>query len=273
MKHSMVTAVIAGTLVWSAAAPAQTGNTETAPAAKAAPATPRTVDGHPDLSGVWWRGADIGGRAPAGTPAAGRGGAGRGPAPVSFVSLYQPPAQAKAKTLSDKDDPALGCVNTAFGTLGVSLFDVGAVGQIVQTPKFVVLLTETYNSFQIVPTDGRPHRVDVPPSNRGDAVGHWEGDTLVVDKTNFTDTSWIYAEGRVSFHSDAMHTVERYRRTDANTLEIEATVEDPKVLSKPWIVPKQTLLLAPFDQILELACSSETKAVMEGAQKQNSPKN
>ena len=73
-------------------------------------------------------------------------------------SLYQPSAQAKAKTLSDKDDPALGCVPTAFGTLNVSLFDVGAVGQIVQTPKFVVMLTETYHGFQIIPTDGRPHR-------------------------------------------------------------------------------------------------------------------
>jgi hypothetical protein len=103
-------------------------------------------------------------------------------------------------------------------------------------------------------------------------VGHWEGDTLVVDKTNFTDTSWISAEGRVSFHSDALHMVERYRRLDASTLEIEATLEDPKVLTKPWVAPKQTLVLAPFDQIMELACSNETQSVMEGASKQYSAK-
>jgi hypothetical protein len=59
----------------------------------------------------------------------------------------------------------------------------------------------------------------------------------------------------VSYHSDALHIVERHRRVDANTLEIDATLEDPKVLSKPWIVPKQTLQLAPFDQIMEVGCS------------------
>jgi hypothetical protein len=273
LRHSILIAAIAGAPFWSPTRMA--AQTETA---EKTASVPRMADGHPDLSGVWWRGADIGGRSA--TPAAGRGGApaaGRGAAPApppSFTSLYQPSAMAKAKTLSDKDDPALGCVSTAFGTLGVSLFDVGAVGQIVQTPKFVVLLTETYHGFQIVPTDGRLHRDNIPPSNRGDAVGHWEGDTLVVDKTNFTDTSWMSAEGRVSFHSDAMHIVERYRRVDANHLEIEATVEDPKVLTKPWIAAKQTLQLAPFDQIMELICSGgDTQALMDGAAKQAAAKN
>ncbi|MBV9768136.1 MAG: hypothetical protein JOZ32_01075 [Bryobacterales bacterium] len=253
----MLTASIAGALVWfaSAALPlsAQTASAET-PNPKPAP---HAADGHPDLSGVWWRGADVGGRA---APTAGRGAAQANarPAqpPVFFSSLYQPEAAAHAKTLSDKDDPTLHCTSTAFGTLNVSMFDVGAVAQIIQTPKFVVMLTETFNGFQIIPFDGRPHRDSVPPSNRGDAVGRWDGDTFVVDKTNFNDETWISAEGRVSFHSDALHTIERYRRPDFNTLEIEATVEDPKVLSKPWIVPKQTLQLAPFDQIMELVCSS-----------------
>jgi len=261
MKRSILTAAIATALATVLAA-------QTPSATRA----PRTPDGKPDLSGVWWRGADVGGRTPGGgsvtAPAGGRGAT----PPPTFPSLYTPSALAKAKTLSDKDDPTLGCTNTAFGTLNVSLFDVGAVGQIVQTPKFLIMLTETYNSFQIIPIDGRPRRDAIPPSNRGDGVGHWEGDTLVVDKTNFTDTSWISAEGRVSFHSDALHIVERYRRVDANTLEIEATLDDPKVLTKPWIVPKQTLVLAPFDQIMELACSNETQSVMEGASKQNSAK-
>ena len=269
MTRSIVTAAIATTLVWFTAGTTRLAAQSGTSSAK----VPRTADGHPDFSGVWWRGADVGGRAANGSnpiaPARGRGGA---PAPT-FVSLYTPAAMAKAKTLSDKDDPALGCTNTAFGTLNVSLFDVGAVGQIVQTPKFLIMLTETYNSFQIIPIDGRPHRDAVPPSNRGDAVGHWDGDTLVVDKNNFTDTSWIYAEGRVSFHSDALHVVERYHRVDANTLEIEATLEDPKVLTKPWVVPKQTLVLAPFDQIMELACSNETQSLVEGAAKQGSGKN
>ena len=237
---------------------AQTGTAATA--ASPGP-VPRMPDGHPDLSGVWWRGADVG----PGLFAAGRG-SGAAPAP-SFTSLYLPSAQARAKTLRDKDDPSLGCVPTAFGTLNVSLFDVGAVGQIIQTPKFVVMLTETYHGFQIIPFDGRPHRDAVPPSYHGDAIGRWEGDTFVVDKTNFTDFNWISAEGRVSFHSDALHMVERYRRVDAKTLEIEATLEDPKVLTKPWVVPKQTLQLAPFDQIMELGCSgAATQSLIDAAQ-------
>jgi len=255
MKHSMMTAAMAGTLVWFAAVPlrlaAQTASAET-PTVKPAPRLP---DGHPDLSGVWWRGGDIGGRG-FGGPA--RGAQGAAPErPTTFADLYQPWAVAHAKKLADKNDPTVHCIPTAFGTLNVGMFDVGAVAQIVQTPKFVVLLTETYHGFQIIPFDGRPHRDDVPPSYRGDAVGRWDGDTFVVDKKNFTDDTWISAEGRVSFHSDALHIVERYRRVDAKTLEIDATLEDPKVLTKPWIVPKQTLQLAPFDQIIQLACSDD----------------
>jgi hypothetical protein len=164
--------------------------------------------------------------------------------------------------LSDKDDPTLKCVPTAFGTLNVRLWNVGAVGQIVATPKMVVLLSETFHDFQLVPTDGRKHRDDQPPTYRGDAVGRWDGDTFVVDVTNFTDDTWISAEGRVSLHSDAMHVVERYRRVDANTLEIEATVEDPKVLTGPWVVPKRTLALAPFDAILSLNCAADEADAM-----------
>lgn len=271
MKRSLLTAAIGITLTGFVAT-SRLAAQSTAASAKPAP---RTADGHPDLSGVWWGGADVGGRPAAGAAPAGRGG-GRGPAapkPVTFPSLYQPSAQAKAKTLADKDDPSLGCVPTAFGTLNVSMFDVGAVAQIIQTPKFVVMLTETYHGFQIIPTDGRPHRDTVPPSYRGDAVGRWDGDTLVVDKTNFTDSNWISAEGRVSFHSDALHIVERYTRVDANTLTIEATLDDPKVLTAPWVVPKQTLVLAPFDQIMELACSgAESEALVDAAAKQGSDK-
>ena len=210
---------------------------------------------------------------PGGRPAAPRAEAPAQP-PPSFSSLYQPWALAHAKTLADKNDPTVHCLPTAFGTLSVSLFDVGAVGQIIQTPKFVVMLTETFHGFQIIPFDGRPHRDDVPPSYRGDAVGRWDGDTFVVDKTNFTDDTWISAEGRVSFHSDALHIVERYRRVDAKTLEIEATLEDPKVLTKPWVVPKQTLTLAPFDQIIQLACSDDDiQSFKDATPKQNPGKN
>jgi hypothetical protein len=264
MKRVLISLMTAAILTATALAAPQSG---------AAGSVPRMPDGHPDLSGVWWRGSDIGGRPAGGGPTGTRGaapGTPQQPPPPSFASLYQPWAQQKARTLGDKDDPSLRCIPTSFGTLNVSLFGVGGVGQIVQTPKSVVLLTETYHSFKIIPTDGRPHRDDVPPAYRGDSVGHWEGDTLVVDTVNFSDVPWMFAEGRVSFHSDALHIVERYRRVDVNTLEITATVEDPKVLTAPWTVPKQTLTLAPFDQIMELNCSGlETQSLMDAAAKEN----
>ena len=251
---------------------AQRGGAPAAPDANAAPAgpAPKMSDGRPDLSGVWWTGGDVGGRG-YGTSGGGGGrrGGGGGPAPVTFTGLYTPAAAEAAKKLGDKDDPTLKCIPTAFGTLNVSMFDVGAVGQIVATPKFVVMLTETFHGYRIVPTDGRPHREDVPPSYRGDSVGHWEGDVFVVETKNFTDDTWLWAEGRVSPHSDQMRIVERYRRVDSRTLEIDATIHDPVVLTKPWTVPTQTLVLAPFDQIMPLICSgTETGALMDAAAKQ-----
>ena len=226
---------------------AQTGGEK---AAAAAAAAPRLADGHPDLSGVWWGGADVGARGsrPPGPPAAGA------PRPVTFTSLYQPSVAAKAATLSDKDDPTLKCVPTAFGTLNVRLWNVGAVGQIVATPKMVVLLSETFHDFQLVPTDGRPHRDDQPPTYRGDAVGRWDGDTLVVDVTNFTDDTWMSAEGRVSPHSDALHIVERYTRISKDRIDYEVTMEDPNVLTQPWQL-RSSLMLREGTRLSEYICA------------------
>lgn len=224
----------------------------------AAGPTPRMADGKPDLSGVWWTGGDLGSAGYASST-------GGTPPPTVYTDLYQPWAKEKMATLKDKDDPTLQCQPTAFGTLSVRMFDVGAVGQIVATPDLVVFLQETFHGYQLVPTDGREPRA-VPPSYRGDAIGHWEGDTFVVEVTNFTDDSWIFAEGRVSFHSDQMRVVERYQRTDANTLVIDATVYDEGVLTQPWVVPTRKLVLAPYDQLLPLICTGvETQELMDAA--------
>ena len=225
---------------------------------------PRMADGRPDLSGVWWGGGDVGSPAFELGRQERRGGGGERPA--TFTSLYQPWAAERAAQMSDEDDPTLACIPTAFGTLNVRLWDAGAVGQIISTPEMVVLLSETYHGYQLVPTDGRAHRDYLPPSYRGDAVGRWEGDTFVMEVKNFTDRTWIWAQGRVSFHSDALRVVERYRRIDANTLVVDAVVEDETVLTAPWTVPTRTLQLAPFDQLLPLNCEgAESKELMEGA--------
>jgi len=100
--------------------------------------------------------------------------------------------------------------------------------QIVQGPGYVVLLHETGHDTRIVPTDGRPH---VPQNVRllqGDSVGHWEGDTLVVDTTNFTDKTPFRGS------SDKLHMIERFTRAQDGTLTYRFTVEDPTTWDKPW---------------------------------------
>jgi hypothetical protein len=133
-----------------------------------------------------------------------------------------------------------------------------------------VLLQETFHGFRIIPTEpGRQHSEIQPPAYWGDSVGSWQGDTLVVDVTNFNDRNWISPEGIVSFHSDQLHVTERYRRVAANALEVEKTYEDPKVLTKPF-VEKKNYRLAEFDQIMEAMCTNtDTAGLMEAASKQN----
>jgi len=219
----------------------------------------RTADGHPDLSGVWWPGRDVpiapltpppsASAPPPAAPAA-------APAPSRlrtsrFENLYQPWAIDKARTLSDKDDPALRCVPVAFGTLNVSLYGLGFVGQIVQTPGFVVMLTETYHSFKLIPTDGRKHRDDAAPSFRGDSVGRWEGDTLVVDTAGFNDLSWLDARGHG--HSQEMRIEERFHRRDFGHMEVGVTITDPKIFTKPVAFSFVEELL-PDTDLLEHYC-------------------
>ena len=242
---------------------AQSGNGEGA--AASAKSIPRTPDGRPDFTGVWWPGRDI---TPATSTAVYRDGQRAGVGPRSFGSLYKPEFMEKAKTMSDKDDPALWCIPSIFGP--TPLVGNGLVGEIVQTPKVMIQLVETYHGFRVIPTDGRPHRDDVVPSNRGDAVGRWEGDTLVVDVTNFSDRNWFHHHGDVSFHSDQLHMIERYRLLDADTLEINVMAEDTKVLTGPWTAPTVKLVRAPFEHVMETSCeNTETARLMEEAAKDN----
>jgi len=233
-------------------------------AAQSSTEIPRMADGKPDLSGIWWTGGDLGS---AGYNSSRRGAQpADGAPPQRYEDLYQDWARERAATLSHQNDPTLLCRSTAFGTLNVRLFDVGTLGQIVSTPDMMVFLQETFHGYQLIPTDGREHRPYVPPSYRGDSVGHWEGDTFVVETKNFTDDTWIYAEGRVSIHTDQLRIVERYRLADADTLLVDATLYDPGALTGPFTVPTQRLVRSPDDQLLPLICSGvETQALMDAA--------
>ena len=106
--------------------------------------------------------------------------------------------------------------------------------QIRQIPGHVVILYEWAHAYRTIPLDGRPHLAGNIKLYNGDSRGHWEGNTLVVDVTNFNDKVFLDSHG--SFYSEALHVVERWTLVDANTLKYEATLEDPTVFTRPWTI-------------------------------------
>jgi hypothetical protein len=142
--------------------------------------------------------------------------------------------------------------------------------QIFQTPGYVAILIETIHDVRLIPLDGREH---LPPTIRqwlGDSRGRWEGDTLVVDTTNFTDKTEFRASGdffRVA--GDALHVVERFRRVDANTILYDFTVTDLGTWTKPWSAA--TAMTKTDGPIYEYACHEgnySMELILSGARAQ-----
>jgi len=107
--------------------------------------------------------------------------------------------------------------------------------QIIQAPGYVVIRYEMIHEARIIPLDGRPHAGAGVKTFLGDARGHFEGDTLVVDTTNFLgDKNGIGLNGNGTPHSDQLHLTERFKRTDSDTIQYSATIDDPKTWTKPW---------------------------------------
>jgi hypothetical protein len=104
--------------------------------------------------------------------------------------------------------------------------------QFVQRPGYVMILYESNHAYRAIPLDGRPHIGAGVKLFMGDSRGRWEGNTLVVDVTNFNDRTWFDSHG--TFHSDALHVVERWTLAGPDRIDYEATVEDPKVFTRPW---------------------------------------
>ena len=103
--------------------------------------------------------------------------------------------------------------------------------QIFQTTDRVIIVYQDVHAYRVIFTDGRPYYEGLE-FYMGDSRGRWEGNTLVVDVRNFKPDNWLDMAG--NYHSDALHVVERYTRTDSTTMTYEATIEDSKVFSRPW---------------------------------------
>ena len=170
-------------------------------------------DGKPDLNGVYY--PSIVGVRP----------------PVPLESVLLPAVKAKIQSLNPEiDAPEIHCYPDA-PPIGLGR---PMPAQLFHTPGYLVVMVATMGTYRVIRiTNGPPqHDPSIKPSFQGDGVGHWEGDTLVVDVTNFNGKGWLTPNP--SPHSDALHIVERFSRPDNQVLEYSYTVEDPKMLSAPW---------------------------------------
>jgi len=137
--------------------------------------------------------------------------------------------------------------------------------RIVQIPGYVIIFYEMIHNARIIPLDGRPHLSAGVRLWDGDPRGHWEGNTLVVDTTNYNNKGWIAtsaATARIKGipQSEALHVVERFTRVDAETINYEVTIDDPNVYTRPWKVAIPLNREANY-QIFEYACHEGNEAV------------
>lgn len=137
--------------------------------------------------------------------------------------------------------------------------------QIVQTPGYVVINYEMIHEARVIPIDGRPHLPPRVKTWNGDARGRWEGNTLVVDTTNYNDKGWIAtqaAAGRIKGipQTESLHVVERFTRIDADTIDYQATIEDPAMFTKPWTVAIPLHRDSAY-RLYEYACHEGNRAV------------
>src|SRR5215471_7498959 len=250
---------------------------------------PRTPDGHPDMQGMWARRGVQMAEANAPKSPLGEFGATGQPYPTVFntgvfteqdrSALANRPAgvvdpanrelpwrpeadAARREFLSHMIPPAsLKYVEAAARCTqpGPLQGDDRHPYQIVQRPGSFVLMYEYSHVTRVIPTDGRPH---VGPNIRlymGDSVGHWEGDTLVVDTTNFNDKTSL--SQTIPFHSETLHTTERFTMTDPYIIDYQITIEDPKLFTAPIRVAGNFLAAAKGSELMEFACAEGSQTL------------
>jgi hypothetical protein len=146
------------------------------------------------------------------------------------------------------------CITKGFPTVMMPL-GYSNMYQIFQTPDYVAIFYEVIHDVRIIPVNGRPHLGKQLGQWWGDSRGHWEGDTLVVDMTNFTDSTFMRQQPVGQFRGGGkdMHIVERWRVTDDDLLEYRATITDPRSFTKAWTMAVP-LLRDDEHRVLEYAC-------------------
>ena len=219
--------------------------------------TPKTGDGHPDLSGVWLANRD-GPSGPSGVLFSGN------PRASLFIDIGAQlrdglPYRSWARDLTNarradnmKDSPDGKCLPLS----SVWLYSHNFPAKIVQTPSLMVMLYEKGLDYRQIFTDGRPLPVDPQPSFFGYSSGTWVGDTLVVQTNGLKDDVWADFNGDPLTESAKI--TERFRRPNYGSLDIEITVDDPKAYTAPWTVTVHQHILVDTD-LLEFVCLENEK--------------
>jgi len=251
--------------------------------------TPRLPDGHPDLNGYWGGGTagndqhlfsrgqdgsvvfDFGGNEIdekgnnlSATPGDDFQNQVTDPA---LQPPYKPEYMAKVKAIADETygvtnakDPIYECKPG-----GIPRASFGEM-QIVQTAQVIAMIRGDGITDRIIYTDGRAHPDNLDTSYMGDSIGHWEGDTLVVDVTALNDETWLSGSyGGLKYgilHSSQEHVIEHWTR-EGNTLTYQATIEDPVMFTKPWVLKPRRIQHAqagPDDYLLQIPCLNHDEA-------------
>ena len=239
--------------------------------------TPRLPDGHPDLSGIWFVGGLGKEDARLAQSAATQGDPAQRPFDPKVTPeekpSFQPWAAEKVKQMGRgpaagalskmTKEQQLAAIDTEIARLerecmphgvpGITL--VGAMHgmQLVATPGTLVQLTELNHDWRVVSIDGGTHSKDPDPKFNGESVARWDGDTLVLDTIGLDERTWNDGAGWI--HSDQQPVVERFTRPSRNYLIYQVTIEDPKVLTKPWVsAPRKFSLSVSSDPLNEWYC-------------------
>jgi len=214
---------------------------------------PRAPDGRPDMSGVWQRIVRPGDRAPS----------------VGFTDqnlrVLLPPGEtvpfqpwaaalfARRFAADGAGAPSERCLPK--GILSPMLPPVPF--KIVPGPGVIVILFEESNRYRQIFTDGRPLPRDPQPAWWGYSVGRWDGEVFAVESAGFNDRTWLDKAGHP--HSDALRTVERFRRSTFGRMDLQVTIDDPKAYTRPFTVTLP-LRLVPDTDLIEDACENEKDA-------------